>query len=81
MAIFALLAPILRGQNAYCYFCKKWYKIGKILVFCNKISDQFFEKNYDKLVFTTDNPLKIKKMWYSKDKTGFIPHPDSNSNR
>lgn len=30
--------------------------------FCNKISDIFFEENYNKIFFTTDNPLYIKKL-------------------
>lgn len=30
--------------------------------FCRKISDTFFKENYDKIFFTTDNPLYIKKL-------------------
>ncbi len=30
--------------------------------FCKKISNNFFEENYDKIFFTTDNPLYLKKL-------------------
>lgn len=45
--------------NAYLYVLNSDYDINE---FCNRVSSKFFEDNYDKLVFTTDNPLKIKKM-------------------
>ena len=38
----------------------------EITEFCKKISDDFFEKYYDKLYFTTDNPLALKNKFDKK---------------
>ena len=34
----------------------------EIIEFCKKISDDFFAKYYDKIFFTTDNPLALKEL-------------------
>lgn len=55
-------------ENILMYAIKKYGSVGVYVLnneddieqFCNRVSDIFFEENYDKIFFTTDNPLYIK---------------------